>query len=284
MRPIVCFIDDARFELENFREHAAWAFEGLEIIYAHTFEEARRQLDGRRPLGFLLDIYGATSAEQPQGLPPRDELARALSERMELEGLYEGLKGAGSEDANTFLRRLHGWVSRLQGAFDLAAGHLGQSRAYGLENLQQVRRHYPWAAAVGYSRKSSYADAAAMCAAGADGVLIKPQGEGAEAIAEATRAQAPEIFGALGRMIDRRLIQVLGPVGLRLCVEAEAQGLAEAIVEGLRHLGAWGLGEPRVSREEAVGMLEGVRLEEGMSATEREALLCLRDWLEVRPR
>ncbi len=205
MDPVFCFIDDAGFELENFRQNAAPAFAGVEMVYAQSFEQAQAELAGRPPLCFLLDIYGGDPQAGAPRVLPLPELEQALGRGLELEALYAGLEQGGAEAGNLFLRRLYGQVERWQRAFLLAAGELGQGRSYGLYNLAQVREHYPWAAALGYSRKALYADAVAMCLAGADGVLQKPQGADDAAIALATAQAAPGLLAACRQAARLRL-------------------------------------------------------------------------------
>lgn len=205
VKPLFCFIDDARFELDNFRDHAAWAFEPAVVVYAATFSQAEAAIAEQPVVGFLLDIYGS----DPQGgaaprLPEESDLAARLAPAAEVAGLYQGLD-QGAEAGNTFLRRLYGRVQAWQEAFLEAAGGLGQGRAYGLYNLARALERYPWAACLGYSRKALYADAAAMTLAGADGVLQKPQGADDAAIARATRQEAPALARAFCRAVDQRL-------------------------------------------------------------------------------
>jgi hypothetical protein len=154
---------------------------------------------------FLLDIYGTDpEAAQPR-IPAQADLAASLGHDCELADLYRGLGEAGGEAGNLFLRRLYAQVERWQRAFLLAANGLGQGRGYGLANLLAVRQRYPWAAALGYSRKALYADAVALSLAGCDGVLQKPQGANDAAIAQATQEAGPLLWRACQEAVDRRL-------------------------------------------------------------------------------
>ena len=222
MPALFCFIDDAVFELDMFRENAAPGFGQAEFVYAHTFQEAKEQIGSRQPACFLLDLYGSDPAVQPR-LPEREELAARLTEQVDLPDLYAGAADSG-EGANLFLRKLHAQVASRQEAFRFAAGCLGQSSAYGLANLAQVRDSYPLAAALAYSRKALYRDAALFTAAGGDGVLQKPQGADEGAIAQATRRKAPDLARACLRAVKARLAALcsLGDAGQK---EAAASAL-----------------------------------------------------------
>ena len=203
MPALFCFIDDAAFELDMFRENAARAFGEARFVYAHTFEQALADMGGKEPCCFLLDLYGADPKTRPR-LPLEEELADRLHDRINTGELFEGAKASG-EGANLFLRKLHGLVARRQEAFGFAAGCLGQSSAFGLENLAKARKNFPLAAALAYSRKALYKDAAGFMAAGGDGVLQKPQGNSEQDIALATRQKAPDLALACRLAIRNRL-------------------------------------------------------------------------------
>jgi len=275
-RPVFCFIDDAAFELDNFREHAAPGFERAEFVCASSFEQAVEQLAGRRPLCFLLDIYGTDPAlDKPRLLKP-ERLAALVGEPVEVDRFYQGVDPDSREGGNLFLRRIYGRVQGWQQAFLEAAEALGQGRGYGLANLALVRESFPWAAALGYSRKSMYLDGVEMCRAGADGLLQKPQGADDQAIARATRRQAPELARVAYRAVDQRLSLVAGRLGLRLCLQGEATELCGALGLALEALA----GEDTEQRREAAQALGGVRLEElGLATEELQAVLALGDWL-----
>jgi hypothetical protein len=177
----------------------------VEFVYAQTFVPARDALAGRVALCFLLDIYGTDPQVNDPRVLPREELGAALGPESGLNELYQGLDQAGDEAGNLYLRRVYGQVERWQRAFLLAAERLGQGRGYGLHNLAEARRCYPWAAALGYSRKALYADAVALSLAGCDRLLQKPQGAGDAAIAQATRQAGPGLWLACRQAVDRRL-------------------------------------------------------------------------------
>lgn len=281
MKPAFVFIDDARFELDNFRDHAAPAFTRAEFTYAQTFEQAMVQLDGRRPLCFLLDIYGALGREQPAEIVSQDELKASLGPAEEIASLYHGLDQASPDEAgNLFLRRVYAQVERWQRTFLAACGQMGQGRAYGLANLQAAREHHTQAAALGYSRKALYADAVALSRAGVDGLLQKPLGGDDAAIARATRDAAPELAAACYAAVDRRLVLLGGALAARLCGEGASLNLAEALEEAIRHLDHGLAGQPQQERAEAHQALLDLRLEEmGLAPVDLALVLALREWL-----
>ena len=237
MKPVFCFIDDAEFELDNFRRFAAPAFEKVEFVYALTFAEAQRALQDRIPLCFLLDLYGTDPQVSEPRIPEREELSAALGPTPALDTVYQGLQGDGTELGNLFLRRLYAQVDGWQRAFLHAAGLLGQGLGYGLANLESVRAAFPWAAAVGYSRKSLYADAVRACLAEMDGLLQKPPGSGEDEIARATRAAAPALAKTAYRAVDRRLTQQVMTLALRLVQQQARPELVDALIDGVRRLG-----------------------------------------------
>ncbi len=282
MQPTFCFIDDADFELDNFAANVAPAFKGVEFVYARDFERAQRKLDDKRCLCFLLDIYGAEPGAEPGEAPPPEELAPGLGQGFDPQSLYQDLEGDGWERANQFLRRLFERVRAAQDAFDLAAGQIGQSRAYGLGNLALVKEHYPWATAMGYSRKATYADAAAICMAGAHGALSKPQGEDEKAIAKASQEAGPKLARAVFAAVDQRLAGLVGGLGLRLCQEGAGLPLVEALELSLEQINGVGTKRSRSGRAEALERLKAVRHEDiGLSAVDKEIILCLWDWLSL---
>ncbi|RJX33911.1 MAG: hypothetical protein C4525_08570 [Desulfarculus sp.] len=280
MRPVFCFIDDADFELDTFRENAAEAFQGVEFVYARDFADAQRKLEGRRCLCFLLDIYGAAPGSEPGELPQAEDLAPALGQGFAVEELYQDLPGEGSARDNQFLRRLYARVQAAQKAFTRAAIGLGQGPSFGLESLARVREHHPWAATLGYSRKALYGDAAAMCAAGAEGVLQKPQGADDEAIAQATRRAAPGLARSAFAAVNRRLACLAGALGLRLCREGVSLNLAEVLGEALALLGGDGAGPPTASRDEVLDKFRVLRLKEmELAEADLGLILAVWDWL-----
>lgn len=284
MKPLFCFIDDTRFERENFRAHALEGFARVEFVIADSFAQAREMIGDRLPMCFLLDIYGLAPEANvdPADLRPPEpaRLAEALGEAPSLESLYVDI-ALTAEGANAFLRRVYAQVERWQRAFLLAAGGVGQSRAYGLYNLARAREHYPWAACLGYSRKALYLDAAAMVQDGAEGLLQKPQGADEAAIALATREEAPLLARRAYAALERRLGHQAAALSARLCRDGISLVLAEALEDGLRHLEAGPAGEPpRCDRQEACQALAAFRYEDlNLPPQDLAVVLCLRQWL-----
>ena len=281
MRAVFVFIDDARFELDNFRDHAAPAFARAEFIYASTFEQAMARLEGRRPLCFLLDIYGGQWPAEAGRIMTQNDLGAALGPAPELDALYRDLDQVPAGEAgNLFLRRVYAQVERWQRAFLAACEQMGQGRGYGLANLEAARERHPQAAALGYSRKALYADAVALSLAGADGMLQKPQGADDQAIAEATQAAAPELAAACYAAVDHRLARLGGALAARLCGEGVSLNLAEILEEAIRHLDGGLMGAPGQEKNEAHQALLDLRLEDlGLAPADLALVLALREWL-----
>jgi hypothetical protein len=282
-KPVFCFIDDAKFELENFEKNAAPAFEGVDFVYASTFEQARTQMNGRMPVCFLLDIYGADPAMKKPVLPAPEVFSQVLENTPNLDGLYEGHGQEGEltpEAGNAFLRDLYAQVEAWQTAFGQACQGLGQGNAYGLANLALARAQYPWAAALGFSRKALYEDAAAMTAAGADGVLRKPQGADEAAIAGATKKAAPDLARVAFAAVDRRLAGRASALGLMLYQDGHNLPLAEAILRGVRQMDSSLVGDPKCSHAQAAETLAELRLEDvGLSQEALGLLIAFKRWL-----
>ncbi|KMY66093.1 hypothetical protein AAU61_19285 [Desulfocarbo indianensis] len=282
-KPVFCFIDDAAFELDNFRKNAASAFAGVEFVYAATFEQAQANLKERLPICFLLDIYGQDPQKENPGLPGPEVFKRVLEQNSSVGDLYTGLDQTGGdrqENGNLFLRRVHAQLESWQAAFAQACQSLGQGNSYGLANLAAVREKYPWAAALGFSRKALFRDAVAMLQAGADGVLQKPQGATDEEIAKATRLLAPELARGAFAAVDRRLAGQAAALGLGLWQDGDNLPMAEVLLQGIRQMGSSLAGEPRVSSSEAAEALAGIRLEDaGLSPAALGLVLALRRWL-----
>lgn len=281
-KPVLCFIDDADFELDNFRSHAAAAFARVDMVYAHDFDAAAAQMEDRRVVGFLLDLYGAEAGAAPGSLPAPKELEAHLADLEPLDRLYEGLTDGSGEDGNRFLRRVHAQVGRWQNVFGQACRSLGQSPDYGIANLARARRAYPWAACMAYSRKSTYADADLATKAGVDGSLQKPQGGDEKAIAKATGQTAPELARALYAAVDRRLGAMAASLGLRLCRHDGQYDLVQALGEAADALCPDAPGAAPSAREGIALALEAVRLEDcGLTEAELGFLLTLRSWLRA---
>lgn len=241
MPRLFCFIDDTKFELDNFKANALGGFGPVEWVLAPSFEQAAGQIGNRRPHMFLLDLYGNRPDAPPRELPQRQELAALLETGPGVDQIYEGITSPEGEEGNLFLRRLHTRVAAGQRAFLLAGAKLDQGRAFGLANLASVREAYPWAAALAYSRKALYGDAHAFCLAGGGGVLQKPQGADPDEIAQATRQQALDLARACCRAVRRRLLRCCAPLFAELANRPE---LAAALGRALSALDGQGPHDP----------------------------------------
>lgn len=278
-RPVLCFIDDAKFELRNFLENAQQAFERVELMYASSFAEALAALQGREVVGFLLDLYGAGLGDIPTGPPGLGQLEADLKGLVPPDELHRDLE-QDSDPANLFLRRLHGQVQIWQNAFARACTGLGQSPAFGFGNFRLAREQYPWAAALAYSRKALYADAAQATQLGFCGVLQKPQGGDEAAIARATREQAPLLAAAVYRAVDHRLGTMAAALALD-CRDRDAP-LARVMGRAAVQLLAQGIrapGQDRLQTSRALGRL-GLR-ETGLNRESRGLASTLMAWLSA---
>lgn len=278
MQPVFCFIDDARFELENFQQNAAPAFGRARFVYAQTFEQARQALAGQTPLLFLLDIYGSDPQVSEPAIPAASQLAQALGPGESLEALYADLAQAGDGAGNLYLRRLYSRVECWQRAFLGAVASLGQGRAYGLHNLQEARRHFPLAAALGYSRKALYADAVALSQAGAEGLLQKPQGADDQAIAQATRQAAPGLAATAYAAVDRRLARLVGGLAAHLALPGGPPGAAALRQPLATALACLQGSEPRQGPGCALAELAPAA---GLPPLDQALLLALASWLRA---
>ncbi len=201
MKEIVCFIDDSPFEHELVRDIIAPSAPDLEFIQAYTFDEAREKLNEKRPSLFLLDLWGQDREVKNPSIIEKEEIEKMASRLPTLDQVYEG-----EPDINEFLRRLFTIVDGWRKIFEAACSKAGQNRKYGLENLMLVRKHYPEAAAVIYTRKSLISDAIAVFNAGADGIFIKPTGKDDEETRRLTKEFAPRLILELKKIIRRKAI------------------------------------------------------------------------------
>ena len=194
----LCFIDDSLFERELFLDIFPPAAPDWELLAVESFAQAREALSGQQrqaqPILFLLDLWGndPTKMSQPRLIPQAEMEAQATG-IIGLEEVYGGLEELEGDRLNEFLKRFYTILTGWRALFGRAAIAADQTLAFGLYNLAQVRKHYPIAAAVAYTRKSSAEDICAFLAAGGDGAMMKPHGPTEEAIRAATRSQAPEL-------------------------------------------------------------------------------------------
>lgn len=223
-RPIFVFIDDASFELDNFAANVAPAGEGIEFIYASTYDQADDGLAGRPAHLFILDLFGTDPGVEGRAIPPQSEILKIINDLPDLDRVYDG--GAGDDSAliNEYLRNLFCIVQGWRTAFEFACESVGQNRQYGLSNLGRARADHPFGAAVAYTRKGLFPDAMACFSAGFDGLFNKPAGVDEAAIAANSRAEAPGLIRAWSEIVERRLVGGCGLEAERLEIGGDAQG------------------------------------------------------------
>ncbi len=197
MKPIVCFIDDSRFEHDLVCHEIAPVATDLEFLQAYTFDEAVDRLNHRVPALFLLDLWGQDPEVFRPYLTSIDELRTRVAGFPTLEHVYEGLNEFEGDLNNEYLKRLFAVVDCWRNLFEDVCNRIGQNRKYGLANLGQARQHYPETPAVFYTRKSLIHDAVAMFKAGANGLFIKPTGSSDTDTRGLTRAYAPRLLDDL---------------------------------------------------------------------------------------
>ncbi len=203
MRPIVCFIDDSKFEHDLVKEEIAPCAPDLMFFQHYTFEEARRALGTKKPSLFLLDLWGLDESIKTPYLTPKADIRRSVSRFPTLDDVYEGLDDYKGDVTNEYLKRLFLIVDHWRSLFEEVCNRIGQNRKYGLANIQQVKAIYPGVPSVFYTRKSLMSDAVAMLRAGTDGLYIKPTGSNDMETRRLTRAYAPELIRELKRLMGK---------------------------------------------------------------------------------
>lgn len=201
MKPVVCFIDDSRFEHDLVQYEIAPSAPEFQFVQAYTFDEAKNLLGTKIPSLFLLDLWGQDKDVLEPYLTPIEELERITADFPTVEQVYGGLERFGGDINNEFLKRLFGIVDSWRKLFEGACNRIGQNRKYGLFNLEQARIHYPQIPAVFYTRKSMISDAVAMFKAGADGLFIKPTGLNDDDTRRLTREYAPRLLNDLTKIM-----------------------------------------------------------------------------------
>jgi DNA-binding NarL/FixJ family response regulator len=201
MKPIVCFIDDSRFEHDLVCHEIAPVAPDLEFVQAYTFDEAVDRLNHRVPALFLLDLWGQDPEVFKPYLTSIDELRTKVAGFPTLENVYEGLDEFEGDLNNEYLKRLFAVVDCWRNLFEDVCNRIGQNRKYGLFNLEQARQDYPGIPAVFYTRKSLIHDAVAMFKAGANGLFIKPTGSDDTDTRRLTRAYAPGLLDDLRKVM-----------------------------------------------------------------------------------
>ncbi|MCP4683272.1 MAG: hypothetical protein GY864_13150 [Desulfobacterales bacterium] len=205
MKPIICFIDDSKFEHALVADEIAIYGPDLEFVQTYTFEEARDKLGARIPGLFLLDLWGRDEDLEKPYLTPKADLLKSISDFPGVDHVYEGLDTFEGDVSNEFLKRLFTIVDHWRSMFEEVCGRIGQNRKYGLSNIQQARAYYPGVPAVFYTRKSLISDAVAMFKAGADGLFIKPTGSNDTETGRLSREYAPRLLDELRQIMLSRI-------------------------------------------------------------------------------
>jgi hypothetical protein len=67
MKPIICFIDDSKFEHDLIQNQIAPLAPHFKWVQAYTFDEAKLLLMRSAPALFLLDLWGQDDSRDPSG-------------------------------------------------------------------------------------------------------------------------------------------------------------------------------------------------------------------------
>ncbi len=271
-RPVFVFLDDAPFELDNFRYNIAPAAPDVEFVYDSTFDGARAQLGDKPVHLFLLDLFGSDPAVSAPRIPSLSELGDMVADLPTLDQVYAGLEVDNLDNINEYLRRLFAVVDGWRQVFQAVCDQVGQNRNYGLVNLARAEADYPLAAKVAYTRKSLFADAAACFDAGFDGLFMKPPGKDDADIAANSRNTAPGLVAAWSELVDKRLVR--GGRDRADQAEAEAQGGPADLIAALRGLAQALAGGDKMAARDAARALP---LDEPIAPL-------VRAWLERKPR
>jgi hypothetical protein len=205
MELMICFIDDSDFEHMLVREEIAPNAPNIRFVQAYTFEEAKDLLGNKLPLLFLLDLWGQDEAISSPYITPRHELEEMVSRLNTLDSVYAGLEGFQGNPYNEYLKRVFRIVDAWRDLFEEVCARVGQNRKYGLNNLNQVRTHYPGIPAVFYTRKSLINDALALFKANADGLFKKPTGQDDMETRTLTKKYAPRLIQDLLTIIQSKM-------------------------------------------------------------------------------
>jgi len=201
MKPIICFIDDSKFEHELVRHEIAPCGPGFQFVQAYTFDEARLLLEKASPALFLLDLWGQDETVTTPRITPMEDVLETIAGFPAVADVYAGLNDVKGDVNNEYLKRFFAIVDSWRTLFESICNSVGQNRKYGLSNLEQARRHYPGVPAVFYTRKSLISDAVAMFRAGADALFIKPTGKTDDETHRLTRENAPLLLKDLERIV-----------------------------------------------------------------------------------
>jgi len=201
MKPMICFIDDSRFEHDLVQNEIAPSAPDLQFIQAYTFAEAKKLLGDAKPDLFLLDLWGQDEAVSHPRITPLDEVRKRVAAFPTLDDVYDGLDRFQGDVNNEYLKRFFSIVDSWRTLFQDVCDNVGQNRKYGLSNLSAARSHFPGTPAVFYTRKSLIQDAVALFRAGADGLFIKPTGLDDQDTRRKTRANAPHLLADLKKIM-----------------------------------------------------------------------------------
>lgn len=194
MRPVFCFIDDSKFELDLFQRVFPVEAPGIEFILGSTYEEVREKIGDRYPALFILDLYGQDESID-SSIPEQAELANEISKFPGLESVYEGLSALPDDvRTNEFLKRLFHLTDAWRNLFANTLWKSGQSIKYGLGNHRQARKDFPLTPTTAYTRKSMIPDAVKAFQAGMDGLSLKPDAGSDDEIYEKTKEKAEELI------------------------------------------------------------------------------------------
>jgi DNA-binding NarL/FixJ family response regulator len=201
MNPIICFIDDSKFEHDLVHHEIAPRAPHFKWIQAYTFDEARSLMENVAPSLFLLDLWGQDDAVSNPQITPMEEVIEKIAGFPTPADVYEGLYGFEGDINNEYLKRFFTIVDNWRTLFESICDKVGQNRKYGLENLRKARAYYPGVPAVFYTRKSLISDAVAMFKAGANGLFIKPTGKNDDETHRLTRENAPFLMKDLEKIM-----------------------------------------------------------------------------------
>ncbi|MBN1907538.1 MAG: hypothetical protein JW927_20830 [Deltaproteobacteria bacterium] len=205
---IICFMDDSPFEHDLVKNEIAPFGKGLKFVQVYNFDEAVKELSGRIPGIFLLDLWGLDRDCALPCITPKEELESIASGINTLDNVYEGLDTFNGDRTNEYLKRLFSIVDGWRSLFMCACARAGQNNKYGIGNIGRVRKEYPGVPAVFYTRKSLINDAVAMINAGTEGLYIKPTGKNDHETRILTREFAPCLIDSLVKTVRIKIEEI----------------------------------------------------------------------------
>ncbi len=213
-RPVYCFIDDSPFELKLFKDVIEPRFQGVQFVYASTYDECHRLLDeqGLYPSLFVLDLYGREGVQENVSVPQKELLEVRIDKIPNLNVAYDSLEKYNYDknlQANEFLKRLFSILNEWRNLFSDQCATLDQGSRYGINNFLSVRQNYPSVTAVMYTRKGLFTDAVILSRHNCDGIFIKPPGATDEDIYTETQNQADNLINGWNECIKNRYCLLL---------------------------------------------------------------------------